>query len=130
VTRAVEFEVAYQFGEYREFVLEHVSHLRGRPPEFLGRAFISAFAAPMFLFKVSRVGRCAFSLDATSIVRTSKQGRLTIRWADVVKVHRYAPGLLIEKPGGAVPIPYRCLAPSQRAAVEAMVQQWEAQLGR
>jgi class 3 adenylate cyclase len=121
----VQFEVAYQLGEYRQFVIEYVRHLRGRREGFLGRMFLSMFAAPVFLFKVSKVGRCSFALDSERIVRTSKIGKLTIPWADVVAVHRYTPGLLIEKQRGGVPIPYRCLTPSQRASVEALVRDWE-----
>jgi class 3 adenylate cyclase len=122
---AVQFDVAYQLREYREFVIEHVCHLRGRSIGFFGRAFLSVFVAPVFLLKASRVGRCSFVLDSASIVRTSKHGKLTIPWDKVVTIHRYSPGLLIEKRGGAVPIPYRCLTPSQRASVEAMVKEWE-----
>jgi hypothetical protein len=121
----VEFEVSYQFGEYRQFALEHGSYCAGKPFGILGSAFLSVVALPVFLLKASRVGRCSFSIDAAGIVRTSKSGELKIPWDGVTAVHKYTPGLLIEKLGGAVPVPYRCLAPAQRALLEALVKQWE-----
>ena len=122
---AVQFEVTYEFDEYRQFAIEHGSGRSGKPFGRVGRMLISLVALPVFLFKASKVGRCSFNIGAAEIVRTSNVGELRIFWTDVIAVHRYTPGLLIEKRQGAVPIPYRCLTPPQRASLEALVKDWE-----
>ena len=122
---AVQFEVTYEFGEYCQFAIEHGSGRGGRPFGPVGRMLISAVALPAFLFKASKVGRCSFNIGAAGIVRTSNVGELRISWTEVIAVHRYTPGLLIEKREGAVPIPYRCLTPRQRALLEGLVKDWE-----
>jgi hypothetical protein len=104
---AVQFEVAYEFGEYRQFAIEHGSNRSGRRLGLFGRTFLSVIALPVFLFKVSKVGRCSFSVDGEGIVRASNAGKLTVPWSKVTAVHRYTPGLLIEKREGgyADPVP-------------------------
>ena len=124
---AVQFDVAYHLREYREFVLEHACHVKGKPLGFIGQTALSLFAIPVFLLKASKVGPCSFILDVAGIVRTSKHGKMRMPWTEVTAIHRYTPGLLIEKRGGAVPIPYRCLTSSQREAVESLLRHWEAE---
>ena len=124
---AVQFEVSYQLGEYCQFALEHGGHIARKPFGFFGRAFLSVIAVPVFLLKAARVGRCSFNIDIAGVVRISKGGELRIPWGKVTAVHRYTPGLLIEKIGGAVPIPYRCLTSEQRASLDAFVKKWEAE---
>jgi hypothetical protein len=124
---AVHFEVSYQLGEYRQFALEHGGYIARKPLGFFGTAFLSVLAAPVFLLKAARVGRCTFSIDLAGIVRTSKAGELRIPWGEVTDVHRYTRGLLIEKVGGAVPIPNRCLTPQQRVSLDALVNKWKAE---
>ena len=122
--QAVQFEVSYGLGEYRQFVLEHFHHLTGKRPGVFGRFLVSAFATPLFFIKEAKIGRCAFTADEEAIVRRSRLGDYRMAWRDVTAVHRYSPGFLIENAGGAIPIPYRCLTPDQRSSVEALVLRW------
>jgi hypothetical protein len=124
----VQFEVAYQLGEYRQFVLEHVHTLKGKRPGILTRIFVSILVVPAFFLKASKVGRCSFTVDATGIARSSASGEAKILWSDVTAVHRYSPGLLIEIKEGAVPFPYRCLTALQRSWLDGLVASWETDI--
>jgi hypothetical protein len=123
---AVQFDVSYQFAEYREFVLDHLHNLKGKRPGVLGRLFVTAIATPMFFLKTARMPLCSFTVDAGGISRRTAGGELKLPWRDVTAVHRYSPGYLIEKNGGAVPIPYRCLTEIQRSSLDAYVAEWES----
>lgn len=122
---AVRFEVTYRLGEYQQFVLEHVRHTVGKEIGALTRFFISKGAALAFLLKSRKIGHFIFTIDEWGILRESRRPDLTIPWPDVVAVHRYSPGLLIEKATGAVPIPYRCLDDGQRSQLDTFVRRWE-----
>lgn len=106
---AVQFDVAYRFSEYRAFVLEHFATLAKRQPGFLTRAFVSAGAAVAFALKKSKMPLCSFAIDEAGVRRSTKLGDMSLPWENVTAVHKYSRGLLIEKSGGAMPIPYRCL---------------------
>lgn len=122
---AVRFDVSYQFAEYRIFVLDHLHQLKGRRAGVFGRLLVTLIAAPMFYLKKARMPLCSFTVDASGISRRTRGGELRLPWREVTAVHRYAPGYLIEKSGGAVPIPYRCLTETQRSSVDAFVIDWE-----
>jgi hypothetical protein len=126
---SIDFAVTYAFAEYRKFVLEHIRHLRGRAPSWIGRQFIVAMAALAFLAKKRRMPRCAFHIDTAGIRRTTARGDLNVPWSSVTAIHRYSPGYLIEKVGGALPIPYRCLDENQRGQLEQLVVSREKELG-
>src|SRR5258708_6839006 len=121
---SVQFEVSYQFGEYRQFAIEHGGHRAGKPFGVLGRAFLTVVAFPVFLVKASKVGRCTFNIDVAGIVRSSNGRDLTIPWGKVTAVHRCTPGLLIEKSGGALAISDRCFTAPQREPLGAPVENW------
>jgi len=125
---SIDFAVSYAFAEYRRFVLEHISHVRGRVPSWIGRQFIVGMAAPLFWIKKQRMPHCAFHIDAAGIRRTTAGGALNVPWSKVTAIHRYSPGYLIEKVGGALPIPYRCLTENQRGDFEQLVLLREREL--
>ena len=58
--------------------------------------------------------------------QASHHGELRIPWKEVIAVHRYAPGLLIEMARGAIPIPYRCLSAEELDCFEALAAPLEA----
>ena len=120
----VEFDVTYQLGEYRQFVIDHVGQMSRRRPGFFTRMFVTAIAVPSYLFKSAKLGRCSFRIDAAGITRRSSHRELRIAASEVVAVHRYTRGYLVQKEAGAMPIPYRCLDASQTSALEALMAAW------
>jgi len=119
--KAVEFDVDYRLGEYQAFVLEHYRYKTGKTPGPIARFLVSLFAAPFFFLKKRKLGRCGFTVDTQGIRRRSNHGELSVAWPEVVAVHRYAPGLLVEMDRGAIPIPFRCLSTEQRESCEALL---------
>jgi hypothetical protein len=63
----VSFDVAYNFGEYRAFVLAHLRQVRGVSPGLLGRAFFSGVAAIAFAAKKRKMPLCSFRIDEDGI---------------------------------------------------------------
>ena len=122
----VQFDVAYQFAEYRLFVFDHLHQLKGKRVGVFGRFLVTVVAAPMFFLKKMKMPLSSFTVDADGISRRTSGGELRLSWGEVTAVHRYSPGYLIEMKRGAVPIPYRCLNESQRSSLEAFVAEWEA----
>ena len=53
---------------------------------------------------------------------------MNVPWSKVIAIHRYSPGYLIEKVGGAFPIPYRCLTDNQRGDLERFIVLREEEL--
>lgn len=124
----VRFEVNYRFSEYRRFVVAHVRATddvgffgRMFMNSFLGELLFSALAAVAFPLKMRRVGTCTFTIDDDGLRRRSKDGQVSVSWDDVLYIHRYEPGYLIEKGHGAFPIPYRCLDAAQRRDLDALI---------
>ncbi len=130
----VEFSVAYNFGEYRKFVLDHLeclsgtAQLKGVKATPLVRLLVNVGSAVSFAIKKRRMPVCDFRIDGDEIRRTTADGVLLTKWTDVVAIRRYSMGYLIEKEKGAMPIPYRCLDESQRAALEALLRARESEL--
>jgi hypothetical protein len=119
---AVDFEVAYGFGEYRQFLFEHVAHVKRRPG-FLLRIFLSGLAAVVFAVKKHKMPLCKFHIDDEGVRRWAGGGQLAVPWSQVTAIYRYAPGYIIEKKGGkgAMPIPFRCLDEGQKATLERLL---------
>jgi hypothetical protein len=81
---------------------------------------ISTTAAISFFFKKRRMPVCDFVIDEKQIKRTTAAGELVIPWSAVIAVHRYTSGFLVEKSGGAIPLPYRCFSAQALVAFTAM----------
>ena len=127
-TATVQFDVAYRFAEYREFGLAHLHHVRGSNPGLFGRLLFSAIAAVAFTLKKRKMPVCAFTIDDIGITRRTVGGELVVPWPSVTNIYRYTPGYLIEKGRGAMPIPFRCLDPEQRANLDALVHRREVEI--
>ncbi|WP_024892062.1 YcxB family protein [Luteimonas huabeiensis] len=119
------FEVAYRLREYLAFAVDHAVDTDAfvrRAPRWKVRLFriaLAGVASVAFLVKTRRHGACRFEIDADGLRRTTRRGTSGVPWTRVKAVHLYRPGYLIELREGAVPIPFRALDPSQRAAFEA-----------
>ena len=124
----VQFEVAYQYSEYRQFLFEHLREVKGMSPGFFSRLFLSGIAAVVYAVKRSKMPVCSFSIDHVGIRRRAGGKELVVPWASVTNIYRYAPGFIIEKGRGAMPIPYRCLNQTQRADLEALLGTREREL--
>jgi hypothetical protein len=66
-------------------------------------------ASVVFYFKKRRMPECHFTINGEQIKRVTQDGVLEIPWTDVVAVHSYTQGYMVQKLKGAVPLPYRCL---------------------
>lgn len=130
----VEFSVVYNFREYRRFALDHLDSLsgtavlNGRKVTSLLRFFVGIGVAVPFVRKKRRMPVCDFRIDDGEIRRTTVDGVLRTKWADVVAIRRYSAGYLIEKRKGAMPIPYRCLNELQRTTLETFLRARESAL--
>lgn len=119
------FEVAYRLREYLAFVGDHAvdtDDFVRRAPRWKIRLFrvaLAGIASVAFVVKTRRLGACRFEIDAGGLRRTTRRGASDVPWERVKAVHVYRPGYLVELQHGAVPIPFRVLDPSQRAAFEA-----------
>jgi hypothetical protein len=126
---AVEFSVSYSFREYRRFCLDHMPHeFPEVRPGLIARALISIMLVAPFMLKKTKMPSCEFRIDGAGISRRTKFGDLKWPWPAVIAIHRYSVGYLIEKKGGAVPIPYRCLKSDQRERLDALLQIREHEL--
>jgi hypothetical protein len=128
--------VAYRLPEYLSTVLEYAPYAitgkkRGVSPNSvvapteqisqLARVTIKAVSSIAFLYKVSRVGDCIFAFDTEGLSRQSKMGELTVPWTKVERVFRLSQAYLFSKERGAMPVPYRCLSPEERASLEELL---------
>lgn len=114
----LSFSVTYRLREYLSLVRSHVLATAGQPrPTRLDRFNVTVTLAVvgtvMFLIKSRRVGSCEFHVDADGITRTSNEGPVLVPWSDVVALHTYEAGYLIELGEGAMPVPYRVLSPGE-----------------
>ena len=85
------------------------------------RLAIALVGTLAFAYKTRKVGPCIFRIDVESIRRDSRLGELVVPWADIRRVHRFSGAYLFLKEVGAMPLPYRCLTPPQRAELETLL---------
>jgi hypothetical protein len=122
-SRSFTISVKYQLREYLSVVRAHarsLQHSTGAPlaKRILDDVIIATFGTAMYFYKTWRVGSCTFSVDDAGITRISKDGAITIPWAQVTSVIKYSSSFLIVLSDGAMPIPYRVLSIEQKAAIE------------
>lgn len=133
MTDPIEFEVRYRLGEYRLFVhdmlarrLPELSALTGKRADGLTHrltlASLVVVLPVVFLYKVTRVGRCHFTIDDAGIRRRCRAGESFLAWADVKGVHGCRPGLLVQGPVGGFPLPDRAMGSAQRGHLRALVE--------
>jgi hypothetical protein len=133
---ALAITVRYQFWEYVSVVMDYLPfELTARkqrvpvravsePTERAGlgaRLLMSVLAAVVFPYKLARVGECTFRFSSEGMSRKSRNGTLALSWNEVERVYRFSRAYLFAKAGGAMPVPYRCLATSDRARLEALL---------
>jgi hypothetical protein len=128
----IAFSVSYTLSEYVSIVQEHAPTLLAKQrgsraetankPSLFTRGMISTVATISFFFKKRRMPVCDFVIDEQQIRRKTAAGELVVSWSDVVAVHRYSRGFLVEKPGGAMPLPYRCFSPEQSSAFVLLIE--------
>lgn len=132
--------VSYRLGEYISIVSDYAAWRRSTKngtvePErsssqpllcVAERAFLylllHVVAPPVFLLKKRSVGDCLFTVTAEKIERRALDGVADVPWSAVVRVHKLSRAYLVEKKGGAMPLPYRCFTPEARAALEAFLR--------
>ncbi|GHA83891.1 YcxB family protein [Cognatilysobacter bugurensis] len=129
---SIEFDVAYHYGEYRSFVqsaidrkLPELAAQTGKsvngPMHRCTMALLAVVLPVVFLYKVLRVGRCRFRIDANEIRRISKNGEAVVPWNQIRAVYDCKSGLLLMKENGGLPIPDRVLSTGQRRQLRAFV---------
>jgi hypothetical protein len=133
----IRFAVSYGWGEYlsiaRDFSLPEYNEDRRKKgkntvtaDDWRLRVAFALVLTPVYLYKVSRVGRCEFSIGEAEVVRVSKDGALQCRWSDVVEVKQLSQAYLVMKSDGGVPLPYRCFSTKQREEFDQLL----ARLGK
>lgn len=122
----IEFTVRYRFCEWLAFVrpsmLEEIQ-AEGKLP---GRTqlpwWVVAMALPMlgpiFFYKKFKLPVCTFSIGRDCITRQAGGSTKQVAWSEVKRVKAYPPGYLLCMEKGGMPIPFRCLAASQRSDLE------------
>lgn len=125
---ALSFSVSYSLREYLSIVQDHLPTAvqaeqlrRGKPPgrlPALARPVVALVASCLFFYKKRRMPVCHFRIDGQAIQRETADGTLTIPWSEVLAVHAYTQGYLVEKAKGAVPLPYRCFGSAERQRFE------------
>ena len=128
---SISFSVSYTLGEYLSILQDHVPTAMARLAE-RGEArnahpagvriALAVIATKNFISRKRRAPVCDFVIDELRIRRTSAEGRVDLRWRDVVAVHRYSRGYLIEKGEGAVALPYRCFSAEQAMTMSKLVE--------
>ena len=121
---AVCFSVRYALFEYLHFMWQHGRYLirrrrLGAVLTYLMLARSTATAALHFVLQRRARRTYDYTVDAHGIVRTTAGGVTLIPWADVSAIRRYTPGFMLVMRRGTLPIPFRCLASGQRAALDA-----------
>ena len=138
---SISFEVTYRFDEYLSIVSEYVLFRRNKRAGKRSMQFEKASRLPwytrielsltlplVFRYKVKKVGTCTFQIDDQQIQRSSKLGLFRLPWRDVVAIHRFSHGYLVEKAKGAVPLPYRCLTEEKAAILDELIRRREREL--
>jgi YcxB-like protein len=136
---AITFSVSYGLLEYLSFVHAHFplvvemlvaeGKMKKRPPRVLYP--LALLGAPVaFLRKKRSMPVCDFTIDEREIRRVTKDGTLVTPWNSVLAVRRYPRGYFIDKGlKGAMPLPYRCFSPEQKAEMEELIRAFEASKG-
>jgi hypothetical protein len=134
----IELSVRYRLAEYLRLISEFeprsathreaIQKAKSSPwarvlpnAKWLERIATVLIGTPAFLYKRSSVGTCVFRIGPERIERQSKAGTLAKPWSSVTVVHCLSEAYLVELEHGAMPLPYRCFSPEQRAAFEAFV---------
>ena len=127
----LRFEIEYQRAEYVSIVLEFLAidlarraALNGKPAKPLGWAGLTmtvAILSAAFAWKKRQMPRNAFVVDDAAIERHNAMGVLRVAWGDVVAVHRFRDGYLLNYQRGGMPIPYRCLAGETRTRLDVLI---------
>ena len=115
-----EISVSYTLDEHLSFVRDHLpTMLRGKahPPPWL----ISATVSLAFAIKKLQMPVCDFSIDDQRIRRRTARGELNVPWSEVIAVHRYSQGFLVERTRGSMGLPYRSFNAEQVAQFESML---------
>ena len=124
--------VSYGLGEYMSIVRDYgiwhqatnggkaeaIRNTRGLLHRLYHAATVYLLAPPIFLLKKRVVGKCEFTIDRQLVKRRSKSGDVELPWKDVLRVHRLSVAYLVEKDGGAMPLPYRSFSQPQRDVFE------------
>jgi hypothetical protein len=114
----VEFEVDYQYEEYRRIVMAWI-RAEGRSPGPVWRVLIGLMSRAVFAYKRRKVGTCRFRIDAAGIVRHCRVGELRVPWSEVKSLRRFSDFYIVDLQRGAMPLPGRVLDAAQREALEA-----------
>jgi len=133
---AIRFSVSYSLNEYLSFVQDHAAVVLAKEavakgkvpktkPSALTRGMIAMFASIMFLIKKHRMPVCEFEISEQEIRRRTADGELVVAWAEVLAVHKYSRGYLVEKKSGAMPLPYRSLSAEQASELALLIQRHE-----
>ena len=133
----VVFSVTYKRLEYLRFVTAHLTATlikigklgADKPLPLYARHLMAVMGSIAFYLKRRKMPVCHFRIDDIGIFRRTQGGLLTLPWSDVVAVHRYELGLLVAKKSGALPLPFRCLTPTQIDILEKLVEIWKSAKG-
>jgi len=122
----IEFDVRYRYGEYLSIVKAHslekiVPPNAGRATRAIYMALLVILATFLFFMKSWRIGRCRFIIDKSQISRQSKGGTVSVPWSELISVHRFERGWLLDKGNGAMPIPFRVLTTAQRQFMSELI---------
>lgn len=132
---ALEFSVSYRLAEYLSFARDHaplvtrrVLAAKGKPvqtPSRLQGVTLTLVCSVAFFFKKRRMPICRFIITGDGIHRSAASRNLFVPWTEVLAVHRYSQGYLIEMHHGAIPLPFRCLCAQQLPALDALIAKWQ-----
>ena len=128
----IRVEVEYGLTEYKSIAPESLAHAmknrtagnRSLPwnKPWVERAVLAVVIPPIFWIIKLRVGKCLFEFTPEGLSRTAKGYTASRAWSQVAAVHGLSAAYVIElKEGGSMPVPYRVLTPSQRAALESLM---------
>ncbi|MES2151398.1 MAG: YcxB family protein [Pseudomonadota bacterium] len=119
----LHFSVRYALAEYLSFMWQHGGYLIrrrriGRIAGLLMQARSTATAGLHFLLQGRARRTYQFTVDAHGVLRASASGVTVIGWDQVRTIRKYSRGFMLVMARGTLPIPYRCLAGGQSAALD------------
>lgn len=131
----LEFSVSYRLAEYLSFARDHAPLVTQRvlaakgklvqTPSRLQGVALTLICSVAFFFKKRRMPIYRFVITEDGIHRSAASRNLFVPWTEVLEVHRYSQGYLIEMHRGAMPLPFRCLGAQQVSALDALVVKWQ-----
>jgi YcxB-like protein len=129
----IEISVSYGLCEYLSIVQDHLPSVLARTgtaparntPGVFSRAMVAAAASISFFLKKWRMPVCDFLIDEEHIRRKTRLGELVVPWSELICIHRYSRGYLLEKANGSIPLPYRCFSAEQASAFDLLVEDFE-----